>query len=100
MAAFPKHGASRQGVTQALAVGATSVQLTNKFGTETWQIRLASTTGCYFLITENAAPVAATAANGSYLPPNWVDYIIVTPGETLTVIEASAAGTLTVTEMS
>lgn len=95
-----KHHSSRQGVTQAIAVGAASAQLPTKFGTETWQIRLASTTGCYFLVTEFAAPVAASASNGSYLPPNWVDYITVTPGETLTVIEASAAGTLTVTEMS
>lgn len=94
------HHSSRQGVTQALAIGAASATLANPFGAQTYQVRLSATSACYYLITETAAIVAATAANASYLPANWVEYVTVTPGQKLTAIEASAAGTLSVTETS
>lgn len=100
MGGFPKQPASRQIVTQAVAVGAVSATLPTAFGKETFQVRLASTTACYYLITEAANVVAASAANGAYLPANWVEHVTVTPGQKLTVIQASAGGTLSVTEVS
>lgn len=100
MAVYPKQSTSRQGVTQALAIGAASVTLPNAFGSETFQVRLASTTACYYLIDDPSNLVAATATNAVYLPANWVEYVTVSPGQKLTAIEASAAGTLTVTEVS
>jgi hypothetical protein len=99
---FIKAPSSRsQGIVQNLAVGASAASLPNKFGVQTHQIRLSSTTGCFFVISEAAAPVAATASNGSYLAPNVAaEYLIVTPGQVLSAIQASASGTLSVTEMS
>ncbi|NEU94810.1 hypothetical protein [Bradyrhizobium uaiense] len=100
MSFFPKQPASRQGVVQNVAFGAASAQLPNKFGSETYQVRLAATGACYYVITESASPTAATAANGAYLPGGVIEYVIVSPGETLTVIQASAGGTLSVCEVS
>lgn len=100
---FPKQPASRQGNVQNVAfiATATAAALPTKFGTETFEIRLAATAACFYVISEFGNPVAATAANGSFLPANVVEYVIVTPGQTLSVIEAAAAaGTLSVTEMS
>jgi tRNA A37 threonylcarbamoyladenosine synthetase subunit TsaC/SUA5/YrdC len=101
MAVFQiKQPSSRQGVTQALAVGAASAALPNAFGSDTFQVRLSATAACFYLITESASPVAATDANAAYLPSGIVEYVTVTPGQKLTAIQATASGTLTVTEVS
>lgn len=101
MAVFQiKQPSSRQGNVQNIAIGATSAQLTTKFGAETFQVRLCATSACYYVVSENASPVAATTANGSYLPAGVVEYVTVNPGQTLTTIQASAAGTLNVVELS
>ena len=102
MAFFPKNPASRNGTVQNVAIGAASVTLAAPFGKETYQIRLAATSACYYLVTEGTqgTTVPATATNGAYLPPAWVEYVTVTPGQVLTVIQASAVGTLNVVELS
>lgn len=100
MAGFPKQSASRQGVVQAVAYTGTAAPIANAFGPETYQIRLSSSSACHYLISEAANVIVATAANGSLLPINWVEYLIVSPGQKLSVIQDSAAGTLNVTEMS
>lgn len=99
---FDKQPASRQqaGSVQSVAIGAASATLPNQFGAETFQIRLCATTACYYVICDRANIVAASAAVGSYLPANWVEFVAVSPGQKLTVIEASAAGTLSVTELA
>lgn len=100
MAVFQiKAPSSRQGASQTLATGAASATLTNAFGTETFQVRLACTAACHYRITETANPAAATATD-SLLPANWVEYVTVTPGQKLTAIQDAAAGVLSVTEMS
>ena len=100
MSFFPKQQASRQGTVQSVAIVTTSsATLSNPFGPETYQVRLAATAACFYLITEAANPVAATTANAAYLPANWVEHTTVTPGQKLTVIGAST-GTLSVTEVS
>lgn len=101
MAVFQiKTPSGRQGITQALATGAASAALPNKFGSETFQVRLAATAACFYLITEAAGPVAATVANAAFLPSGVIEFVTVTPGQTLTAIQSTAAGTLTVTETS
>ena len=90
--------ALRQGTRQTVAYTGTAATITNAFGTETYVIRLSATTACHFLVSEAANVVAATATD-SLLPTNWVDYIVVTPGQKISVIQDSAAGTLSVTEM-
>lgn len=97
---FDKQPASRQGAVQVVAFAAASTTLPNQFGPETYQVRLAATAACYYLITERANPVAASAVNASYLPANVIEFVAVTPGQKLTVIEASATGSLSVTELT
>ena len=44
--------------------------------------------------------VPATTSNGPLLPANTIEYVIVNPGQKLSVIQNSATGALNVTEMS
>lgn len=108
MSFFPKQQASRQGTVTNVAYGAATA-LGVVFGAETYQVRLSATSACNYLISggNGAAATAATAANGSFLPANTIEYVIVSPGMTLSVIQAptnglvtGTAGTLSVTEMS
>lgn len=106
MAGFPKQSASRQGTVQVVAYS-TAATITNAFGSETYQIRLAANSACHYLVSEAANVIAATVSNASFLPANWVEYVIVTPGQKLSVLQAATgglvtgtAGTLNVTEMS
>lgn len=99
MSFFPKQSASRQGVTQVIAF-TTATTITNGFGAETYQIRLCATAACHYLISEAANVIPATVTNAPLLPANWVEYVIVTPGQKLSVIQDSAGGNLSVTEMS
>jgi len=105
--AFEKQSSSRQGTIQAVAYTSAAASLGTAFGTETYQIRLASTSNCFYLISEAASVTAATSANASLLPPNWVEWVTVTPGQKLSVVRAETnglitgtSGTLSVTEVS
>jgi hypothetical protein len=97
---FPKPGAARQGTVQNVAVSGSSATSANGFGSQTYLVRLSATTACFYLVSENANVVAATASNGSLLPANWVETIQVSPGEKISVIQSTAAGSLNVTELS
>jgi hypothetical protein len=105
---FPKPGAGRQGTVQNVAYS-TAATLGAVFGVETYLVRLCANSACHYLISggNGAAATAATVANGSFLPANWVEVVAVTPGMTLSVIQAATnglvtatAGTLNVTELA
>ncbi|WFU53869.1 hypothetical protein QA639_30010 [Bradyrhizobium pachyrhizi] len=103
MSFFPKHPASRLGVTQTIAYDA-SVGATNAFGAETYQLRLVANSACCYRIGDGTQ--TATTAD-IYLPANLVEYVIVSPGQRIAAIKATTnglvtatAGTLWVTEMS
>jgi hypothetical protein len=49
MSFFPKHPSSRVGITQTIAFDA-SAAITNAFGSETYQLRLASDSACCYRI--------------------------------------------------
>lgn len=109
MAVFPKQSACRQGSVQAVTYTGTAGAFSGVFGAETYQLRLVANSACQYLISGGnaASATAATVANGSFLPANVIEYIIVSPGQTLSVIQAATnglitatAGTLNVTEMS
>ena len=97
MSFFPKQPASRQGTVQAVAFTATAATIGNAFGTETYQVRLSANAACHYLVSEAASVVAATASNASFLPANVVEYIIVNPGQKLSVIQAATNGLVTAT---
>jgi hypothetical protein len=97
-ALFDKQDASRQGVSQDIVTSAASTTVTNPFGNETYQVRLATTASCRFRVVEAVGGTAV--ATDSLLPVNWVEYINVTPGQKIAAIQESAAGKLNITEMS
>ena len=103
MSFFPKHPSSRIGVTQTIAFDG-SAAATNTFGSETYQLRLVADSACCFRIG-NGAQTATTT--DPFLPANTVEYVIVSPGQSIAAIKAASnglvtatAGTLWVTEMS
>lgn len=107
MGAFEHQSASRNGTTQAVAYTGTAATITNAFGNETWQIRLAANSACHYVISEAASVTVATVSNGAFLPANWVEYVMVSPGQKISVIRAATdglatatSGTLMVTELS
>jgi hypothetical protein len=103
MSFFPKQPSSRGGATQTVAFDA-SVEITNAFGPETWQIRLAADSACCYRIGDGAQTASAADI---FLPANTVEYVIVSPGQRIAAIKAATgglvtatAGTLWITEMS
>lgn len=106
MGFYPKQPSSRQGTVQVVAYS-TAATITNAFGPETYQIRLSANSACHYLISEAANVIAATVTNASFLPANVIEYVTVTPGQKISVLQAATgglvtgtAGTLNVTEMS
>ena len=98
--------ALRPSTIQVVAYTGTAAAITNAFGANTYVIRLSSNSACHVLVSEAASVTTATVSNAFFLPANWVDYIIVSPGQKLSVIRAATdglvtatSGTLNVTEM-
>jgi hypothetical protein len=103
MSFFPKQPASRVAATQTIAFDS-SAAITTKFGSETYQIRLAADSACCYRIGDG--PQTATVAD-VFLPANTVEYVTVNPGQSISAIKAATnglitatAGTLWVTELS
>ena len=90
-------GALTMQAEQVVAVGATSAQ-SAAVQSSTNRVTLTSTTGAWISFGTN--PTAAPSAGSIYLPPNVVSPpYAVTPGTTkIAVIQASAAGTLSIQE--
>lgn len=102
MGAFPKQHSSRQGAIKNITLAATAAS-SGAFGAQTYQLRLSTTSACWYLISEDGtegATVAASKTNASYLPANVIEYVTVTPGQKLSAIQDSATGTLNITEMT
>lgn len=83
--------------SDVVAVGAASAQ-SAVFGAFTDVVRVASTTNAWIAINDN--PTAIAADGSAYLPANQVEYFSVKPGDRLAVIQDSAAGNISVTEMT
>src|SRR5579872_2408103 len=103
MSFFPKHPASRAVTTQTIAFNS-STSIANKFGSETYQIRLAANSACCYRIGDGHQ--TATDAD-VFLPANTIEYVTVNPGQSISAIAAatnglvtSTPGTLWITEMS
>jgi hypothetical protein len=90
-----KHG--RLGTVHVFTMSGTS-QASAAFGQQTTLVRLA-TAGqpCHFEI--GTTPVAA-AATSHVIGASCIDYITVTPGQKIAVLEAGTAGVISITEMA
>lgn len=87
----------RQGATNVVTIAVASAQ-SAAFGANTSFIRISTpAVGVWYLVGANPT---VTVANGSYLPPNWVEVIAVAPGQKIACIQPTApAGTFNVTEL-
>jgi hypothetical protein len=93
---------SRLGVTQTIAYdGNTAV--TNAFGAQTYQVRLASTSACNYEIGDG---VQTASSADPFLPANVIEYVTVSPGQRISAIKSptnglvtATAGTLYITEI-
>lgn len=97
--------ASSGGTTQTIAYDAT-VPITNAFGNQTRHVRLVANSACHYHIYEAAGTATATTAD-PFLPANWLEEVIVSPGQKISAIKAASnglvtatAGTLWVTEIT
>lgn len=80
----------------AITVSGTSAP-SAAFGTETYAIRIASSTACYYNVGDGT-PVATTAT--AWFPANWIEYILVNPGQKVAFLQQTAGGVASVTELS
>ena len=88
MSGIATHG--RPGKTQTIAFTATPAN-SAAFGSQTFRIRLVATSACTVTISGGASAM--------YLAPNFPEVLLVTPGQSLSVVEVSANGNLFLTEL-
>jgi hypothetical protein len=86
-----------QGANQTLAVGVASAQ-SLAFAAGSKVVRVVATSNCWIVFGVNPT-AAATSGNGSYVPAGAIELWRVTPGHRVAVIQDSAAGTLSITEL-
>jgi len=96
---FDKIPASRPGVSTNLTTG-TGSSPTPAFGAQTYQVRVATGAASCFIKIGDGTPTAASTGDSMQLGANCVDYFCVTPGQKAAVVQGSAAGPVTITEMS
>jgi len=86
----------RLGTVQNFTMSGSS-QASSAFGEQTYMIRIATgAQPAYFDIA--ASPVAASTTH--MIGTNCVDYITVTPGQKIAVLQAGTAGVFSVTELA
>lgn len=74
--------AARMGTVNNVAVATTSTAVASSaFGSTTYQVRIAASAVCYYSV--GIAPTAVVTS--VMLPPNWVEYVRVSPSEKVSV---------------
>ncbi len=81
---------------QSVAYTGTAGTISNATGSMTQVIRVVATSACYIAI--GSSPTATTS--DIYLPAAVPEYFVVPPSSKVSAIQASAGGTLHVTEMT
>lgn len=78
---FMRSDSARMGISNNVAVATTSTAAaSNAFGAQTFQVRVAASALSFYKIGDPAATPTA-AATDVLLPPNWIEYVTVTPGQ-------------------
>lgn len=86
----------RPGITQSVAYTGTAGTITNPVGAYTKQVRVMATSAAFIAI--GGSPTATTA--DMPLAANLPEVIAINPGEKVSAIQASAGGSLYVTELT
>jgi|AraplaMF_Col_mMF_1032025.scaffolds.fasta_scaffold00246_68 hypothetical protein len=93
---FANVDSARLGTQNNVVITTSTVSVASSaFGSQTYQIRVATTTACNIKIGDGT-PTATTS--DALMPANWVDYFIVTPGQKIAAI--GAVTTVSVTEIT
>lgn len=87
----------RPDTTQSVAVSGSSAATPAGVGTQTYAVRLFSTTDCFVKI--GSSGLSATTSDMP-LPASKPEYFRVTPGQYVAAIQLTASGTLYVTELT
>jgi hypothetical protein len=88
-------GTGRLGTHQSVAYTGTAGTITNAVGSGVMKVRVVTTSAAYIKI--GVSPTATSA--GVYMPADSPEYFTVSAGEKVSAIQASAGGTLHVTEL-
>lgn len=88
--------AFRLSTHQSVAYTGTAGTISNAVGAQTRLVRVVVTSAAYIAV--GAAPTATTS--DVYIPADIPEYFIVGPGEKVSAVQASAGGTLHVTELT
>jgi hypothetical protein len=87
MTFWAPQSASRSYAQNNVAVATTSTAAASSaFASQTYQIRITAPAACFYKVGD-ATPTAA--ATDAYLPPNWVEYVKVSPGQKVSVFSAT-----------
>lgn len=87
----------RYGISQTVAYTGTSAAATNAFGTQTYAVRLCSTSACVVKIGDGAQ-TAVDDNTGIFLPANWESFTQVGPGQKIAAIRKGTNGLITATD--
>jgi hypothetical protein len=87
---------SRLGATTVFTLSGSS-QASAAFGAETFQIRIATSGQPAYIKVDDGTPTTTTS--DALMPANWIDYVTVTPGQKIAVLQAGTAGLISVTEI-
>jgi hypothetical protein len=102
MGIYQKQPSSRLGrsiVTQVATAQTNATQFTTYFGSQTRQVRIASTLALWITIDSTAVVTANSSA--TLIPANTTEYFICTPGQVLNFISTSTStGYVSLTEMT
>jgi hypothetical protein len=88
--------AYRIGASQTVTVAGTAANNATPLASKSGVVRLHSTTACRVAI----GPGAVAVATSTYLAANAPEYFAFNIGDRVSVIQQSAGGTLTITEMT
>lgn len=88
--------------SQKVSYTAASAVCGTEFGSQTYVVRLIASTDCYIKFGKTSASSVLTATTSDmFVKADWTpEYIMVTPGQSVAAIRASADGTLYVTEVT
>jgi hypothetical protein len=81
---------------QSIAFTGTAGTIANPVGAQTYKVRVVVTSTAYVKVGNNPTATASDV----YVPANWPEYFVVTPGEAVSAIQVSANGVLHVTEIT
>lgn len=91
-------GRGRVLASQNIAYTGTSAQAATPFTSQSYQARLCADSACYYTIGNGTLTAHADGTvNSVFLPASFIEYVMVTPGESIAVVRAGTDGLVTAT---